>query len=62
MPSATSNRHAADIPLLGYESEIFCESKRILPELRREARDLSEYQSMHNANDVALLHLSIGSA
>jgi L-malate glycosyltransferase len=46
----------------GYESEIFCESKRILPELRREARDLSEYQSLRNANDVALLHLSIGSA
>ncbi len=45
----------------GYESEIFCEHKRILPELRGEARELSEATGRLRDDDVALLHLSIGS-
>jgi glycosyltransferase involved in cell wall biosynthesis len=45
----------------GYESEIFCEQKRILPELRGEARDLSEVAERVKDDDVVLLHLSIGS-
>ena len=46
----------------GYESEIFCESKRILPELRKEARDLGDYKASRKPDDIVLLHLSIGSA
>lgn len=46
----------------GFESEIFCESKRILPELRKEARDLNDYRTLRAADAAALLHLSIGSA
>lgn len=45
----------------GMESEIFCEARRILPELRKTARDVSEYPATANNRDVALLHLSIGS-
>lgn len=45
----------------GFNSEIFCEQKRILPELRKEARDLSECATAFKPDDVALLHLSIGS-
>ncbi len=43
----------------GYESEIFSEAKRILPELQKYAHDISEYQP--NEEDIVLLHLSIGS-
>lgn len=45
----------------GCQSDIFSEPKRILPELRKHARDASEYSSEHQTNDIALLHLSIGS-
>ena len=45
----------------GFESEIFCEQRRILPELRREARDVQSYAGTAKADDVVLLHLSIGS-
>ena len=45
----------------GFESEIFCEIKRILPELRREARELATLTGSLRPDDVVLLHLSIGS-
>ncbi len=45
----------------GYASDIFCEQKRILPELRGSARDLAELAPALREEDVALLHLSIGS-
>lgn len=45
----------------GFDSEIFCESRRTLPELRQDARDLCAYQASAESNDVVLLHLSIGS-
>lgn len=45
----------------GYGSDIFCEQKRILPELRDSARDLSELEGCLGERDVGLLHLSIGS-
>jgi len=43
----------------GFESEIFCETKRILPELRKDAHDVSTCNP--GPSDVVLLHLSIGS-
>lgn len=46
----------------GYASDIFCERRRILPEWRSRARDLSEAPSACAGGAVALLHLSIGSA
>ena len=45
----------------GHESHIYSEQKRILPELRGEARDLAAGRADFRADDVALLHLSIGS-
>jgi len=45
----------------GYHSEIYCESTRILPELRREARDISLAPGDIGDNDLVMLHLSIGS-
>ncbi len=45
----------------GFESEIFCEPRRILPELRSEARDAAAYAAACRPDDVVLLHLSIGS-
>ncbi|TAN35606.1 MAG: glycosyltransferase [Verrucomicrobia bacterium] len=45
----------------GFASEIFCETKRILPELRRDARDLATLPAALRPDDIALLHLSIGS-
>lgn len=45
----------------GHESEIFCETRRILPELRSTAVDLSEASERIKDNDVVMLHLSIGS-
>ncbi len=44
----------------GYGSEIFSEHKRILPEIRHEAKDAAEYESVAKPEDVVLLHLSIG--
>ena len=45
----------------GYASDIFSERRRILPELRREARDIADCAGAFGPSDVALLHLSIGS-
>ncbi len=45
----------------GYESDIFCERRRILPEWRARARDLSQAPAACRRGTVALLHLSIGS-
>ena len=45
----------------GYASQIYSEQKRILPELRGEARDLAASRGDFRPEDVVLLHLSIGS-
>lgn len=45
----------------GFQSDIFCEKKRVLPELRPETRDISECHAEFNSDDIAFLHLSIGS-
>jgi glycosyltransferase involved in cell wall biosynthesis len=45
----------------GFESDIFSEARRILPELRREARDVAEAGAACGPGDLAFLHLSIGS-
>ena len=45
----------------GYQSEIFSETKRILPELRKEAHDAAAYAASCRPEDIVLLHLSIGS-
>ncbi len=45
----------------GYVSDIFSESRRILPELRSEAHDVAEYIRIAQPEHVLLLHLSIGS-
>jgi glycosyltransferase involved in cell wall biosynthesis len=45
----------------GYESEIFSENRRILPELRNDARDLVQHRAMFKPDDLVFLHLSIGS-
>lgn len=45
----------------GFDSGIYCERRRILPELRAEALDLIELRQKCGPNDVVLLHLSIGS-
>ena len=45
----------------GYESQIYCERRRILPELRSEARDLEAGRGDFRPQDIVLLHLSIGS-
>ena len=45
----------------GYDSHIYSEKRRILPELRGDARDLREHIDDFRAEDIVLLHLSIGS-
>jgi glycosyltransferase involved in cell wall biosynthesis len=45
----------------GCPSDIFSEARRILPELRSEARDAAGCAAAIGERDVALLHLSIGS-
>jgi len=45
----------------GMTSEIFSEAKRIPPELRKQARDVSTAQQSITPDDLLLLHLSIGS-
>lgn len=45
----------------GFDSNIYCEQRRILPELRAEAFDLHELRQTGQPEDVVLLHLSIGS-
>lgn len=45
----------------GYAANIYSEHKRILPELRGDARDLAASRGDFHPADVVLLHLSIGS-
>jgi glycosyltransferase involved in cell wall biosynthesis len=45
----------------GLASEIYCETRRILPELRPLCRDLERAPAETGPADAALLHLSIGS-
>jgi glycosyltransferase involved in cell wall biosynthesis len=45
----------------GLASEIFSEARRILPELRRDVRDVSACAAAVRPDDLVLLHLSIGS-
>ncbi len=45
----------------GYESELFSELRRILPELRKDGYDVDRASDMVRPDDVVLLHLSIGS-
>jgi glycosyltransferase involved in cell wall biosynthesis len=45
----------------GFESDIFCESRRVLPQLRKEALDVSVCATAAKPQDAVLLHLSIGS-
>jgi glycosyltransferase involved in cell wall biosynthesis len=45
----------------GHESEIYCEKKRILPDLKKSTRDAEGDAATIREDDVALLHLSIGS-
>ncbi len=45
----------------GYESAVFSELKRILPELRNDAHDVAEAAEHVRPDDVVVLHLSIGS-
>lgn len=45
----------------GFQSDIFCETRRILPELRREVQDVSACAAGCQPGDIVLLHLSIGS-
>jgi len=45
----------------GFESDIYCETARILPELRKDARDLSTLLTDTGPRDMVILHLSIGS-
>ena len=45
----------------GFESQIYSERRRILPELRGEARDLEAGRDDFRPQDAVLLHLSIGS-
>lgn len=45
----------------GFESKIFSESKRVLPELRKTVEDFTKSDSTLNHDDIIMLHLSIGS-
>ncbi|MEX2606592.1 MAG: glycosyltransferase family 4 protein [Kiritimatiellia bacterium] len=45
----------------GFDSEIYCEAARILPELRKDSRDISQLLTETGPDDLVLLHLSIGS-
>ena len=46
----------------GFESRIFCEPHRVLPELRAETADAALAPALARPDDVFVLHLSIGSA
>jgi len=46
----------------GYDSHIFCEPYRVLPQLRPETHDAMLAGKMLRPDDLAILHLSIGSA
>lgn len=45
----------------GLESEIFCEHKRVVPELRKDTRNLADAAATIKPDDIVVLHLSIGS-
>ncbi len=45
----------------GSASDVFTEQRRIAPEIRGDARDISELPTALGPDDIALLHLSIGS-
>jgi len=45
----------------GRSSDIFCEAKRILPELRKDAVNVESFRAVCKPDDILLLHLSIGS-
>lgn len=45
----------------GYTSEICSETRRILPELRKDALDIEAVRAIIEPDDIVLLHLSIGS-
>jgi len=45
----------------GHDSEIYCEARRTLPELRNDSRDIATAHQTICPHDVAILHLSIGS-
>ncbi len=44
----------------GHSSDIYCEARRILPELRNDTRDLADTATIR-PDDIVILHLSIGS-
>jgi L-malate glycosyltransferase len=45
----------------GYQSDIFSEPRRILPDLRGDARDVASLRAECKPDDIVLLHLSVGS-
>lgn len=45
----------------GFRSDVFCDPPHILPQLRQDAIDVAAYTTAAASDDVALLHLSIGS-
>lgn len=46
----------------GYDSHIFCEPQRVLPQLRPQTYDAMLAEKILQPGDLAILHLSIGSA
>ena len=46
----------------GYDSRIFCEPHRVLPEYRDQTCDAALAETMIQPGDLAILHLSIGSS
>ncbi len=45
----------------GYASEIFSDTRRVLPEHRKTVRDIADSRSACTQDDIAILHFSIGS-
>jgi glycosyltransferase involved in cell wall biosynthesis len=46
----------------GYDSDIFCEPYRVMPQLQAQANDIALADKIIRSDDLAILHLSIGSA
>jgi len=46
----------------GYDAHVFCEPHRVLPQLRAQTCDAALAEKMIRPDDLAILHLSIGSA
>jgi glycosyltransferase involved in cell wall biosynthesis len=46
----------------GFDSEIYCEPHRVLPQLKPQTRDAAFAEQTVHPDDAAILHLSIGSA